>query len=823
MFRIEVIPFDSKTNLASIETYYACLNTCYTDDKYQYPHVVATIGRKNNDITFGKDKCVSRCHAYLSLVHKDDDNLTSEEKNACEDDICGVSLIIEDQGSKFGTTVLQKGPVPTENDDETDDASATDDEISPANNHASLLNFENNKDNNMNQIKVKAKSPFIMHTLSSSRHKGGPRNENDVNNDSDKDQCKSTATIFFGVSGSAIRISRITFSFCFTTIDKRNFTIPTDKELQRIGAVRTSTWIISPPKNQASSDYMPPTSHLISQQFKTSAKFLTALVSQTPICTLNFIVELLKRVSMFDDLPKPQNFHPPLQSLPTSSKSTSTSTALSSRHYSLYERMKNFENNKSVDPLKKYHFILLIDDEISNLIRAAGASIHRSYDYDDTEFFNESWIKYQHEFALTKKKTIVILESSSRKVRKRQQFLQSMVENAKLNNMEQHSLHLHITNTKEVAQAVTNPNTILKDVNGISIESTSIANPMHANITENLSHDPNVHSELQSNKKYQLIQTNDEQDQHASSLTSNLQRIKRKKCARMKDNNQIDSDSGWTTKNSISSQSLSERSIQRKRSRRSVNNERLPNAMNEINCKKTKPSSLDKVDIEETSNRLTLNDSNNNNTSFDEHKNQPANVECEQKKRFMLPKTKDGWLVAAPSDPKTRSKYKRKNIQIHVISTSKDSDCDEKFEPNNFKSLGASIMMEAMAAETVIKSDLIIASWRENNNDTDLPQNHRKSTSKDFKRFRKNRVSKAHPSINITFTSVLPSESERELQLQLSQAQMENEQRIADALFTDDRGSKSRKVGRGGIMQYLSPTSSVMSDTRRSRRRVGNG
>ena len=56
------------------------------------------------------------------------------------------------------------------------------------------------------------------------------------------------------------------------------------------------------------------------------------------------------------------------------------------------------------------------------------------------------------------------------------------------------------TNAIELAKAVTNPNTP-KDLNDIDVDSTSIANPMNANILENLSYNPNISIELRFKRK----------------------------------------------------------------------------------------------------------------------------------------------------------------------------------------------------------------------------------------------------------------------------------------------------------------------------------
>jgi len=120
-------------------------------------------------------------------------------------------------------------------------------------------------------------------------------------------------------------------------------------------------------------------------------------------------------------------------------------------------------------------------------------------------------------------------------------------------------------------------------------------------------------------------------------------------------------------------------------------------------------------------------------------------VQPDVSKRINLPRAKNGWLVAAPTD-------NRKAYRCH---------------PED-------IVYEPAATEHV--ENLVVRSK------SSRPK--ASSSGPNFKRFRKNPVLQRHySSTSICFTTVLPKETERQRQMQLTQREMAEQEKAADALF----------------------------------------
>ena len=156
-------------------------------------------------------------------------------------------------------------------------------------------------------------------------------------------------------------------------------------------------------------------------------------------------------------------------------------------------------------------------------------------------------------------------------------------------------------------------------------------------------------------------------------------------------------------------------------------------------------------------------------------------------KRKHLPKTADGWLLAAPQSARERGAYR---------STVAEIDIDAGSE-------------EDVAAVTERRSNLVVR----NNAEVRELQRLQRSVQRrdgrkgravrDFKQFRKNVVICGSDLLetHIRLRSVLPKETERQRQLDITQRELEREQQAADALFNEGgsrdhfkRGS-ARKVG----------------------------
>ena len=157
--------------------------------------------------------------------------------------------------------------------------------------------------------------------------------------------------------------------------------------------------------------------------------------------------------------------------------------------------------------------------------------------------------------------------------------------------------------------------------------------------------------------------------------------------------------------------------------------------------------------------------------------------------RKPLPKKKNGWLGIAPKDTNERAKYK---------STKADLDEMDAVYPSE-------------AAITVKKKGLVVRSNEEYRERQAQMRAARGSGPrivtgrdgkpvKDFKRFRKNVVIR-NAGGGVKFRSVLPRESERQRQLEQMERDLEKSQREAEALFNGDDG--------GGIRNYFGSKSTA--------------
>mmetsp|Transcript_15560 Transcript_15560/g.17947 ORF Transcript_15560/g.17947 Transcript_15560/m.17947 type:complete len:386 (+) Transcript_15560:742-1899(+) len=146
-------------------------------------------------------------------------------------------------------------------------------------------------------------------------------------------------------------------------------------------------------------------------------------------------------------------------------------------------------------------------------------------------------------------------------------------------------------------------------------------------------------------------------------------------------------------------------------------------------------------------------------------------------KRHSLPKSKDGWLIAAPYGD--RKKFKA--TEAELLDSIEEGQ--KELPP---------------MAETEIVDNLVV--------DAKSSRNHkskRNSRVIDYKGFRKNSIiqlGKFNPQIEMRV--VLPKQSEKQDQLQQEQSQLEAQLREADALFSDRNSIhthfKSSRGPRGG-------------------------
>jgi hypothetical protein len=147
--------------------------------------------------------------------------------------------------------------------------------------------------------------------------------------------------------------------------------------------------------------------------------------------------------------------------------------------------------------------------------------------------------------------------------------------------------------------------------------------------------------------------------------------------------------------------------------------------------------------------------------------------------RVSLPTTDNGWLVAAPSGTKRRDyRVSDANLEEQEIMVCTPADSE---------------LCKGLIVRTVeAAKESMVAARNKSTTSSNKPN---------FKKFQKNSILagnyRAVGSARIRLCSVLPKESERQRQLELSQREVEREEQIADALFTDVQKGPSRRRGGG--------------------------
>ena len=158
----------------------------------------------------------------------------------------------------------------------------------------------------------------------------------------------------------------------------------------------------------------------------------------------------------------------------------------------------------------------------------------------------------------------------------------------------------------------------------------------------------------------------------------------------------------------------------------------------------------------------------------DEEENEHEQTEVDSKNAVHLEKSKDGWFKAAPHG-KARKKYKRK---VH------NEETGELFE----------------SAETKIVQNLEVdKKTKMDHAQSNVGSRQTQGNVQNFKKFKKNLViagAGLHQIEPVRFISVLPKESERQRELEAMQNALDQQQRLADSLFS---GEESRK----GIRSYF--------------------
>jgi len=340
MFRIESFPQldnaagdSQREGAASVvsscsETIHVCIATAQKLSSSD--GVICTIGRRNATLVFESDKCVSRKHCTIRMVVSPAPPqypwLGPQSKE--EERFTGVTLVVTDMGSKYGTFLMKPAEhqsVDMKKTNKEDDDTDTDDEVEAPNS----FRWNNNVGSGMNlavetKLEPNQSYPLVFSSASS---------ENSV-------------WIRCGVSGSLVRATLLpTMIFCMGTSISNKYS---QSLLASIGARQVLGW-----SNELCT-------HLILENDdKVTSKRLCAWLCGKPVCTPAFIQAFLDLSSPPATLlPNPKDFIP-------SVKRNSTTMLL----------QQSSPTKDHVTLLSNFVFLFLQEDqkEFIPLVEAAGA------------------------------------------------------------------------------------------------------------------------------------------------------------------------------------------------------------------------------------------------------------------------------------------------------------------------------------------------------------------------------------------------------------------------------------------------------------------
>jgi len=693
-----------------------------------------TVGRKNCDINFENDKSVSRRHCRLRIMadpaqcRNDESNeqdcvyaaKTDEEIAACQSSDCGVVILAEDMGSKFGTFVVEKKKPGTDTNknkakgDNSDTDVTTDDE---APQHSSLppSSFSQGIDGTeFDARKLEPKDAYVLKSLSHIRSD---------NTAIDQEGCNSII-VRVGVSGSAIRITRLNLVLCCSRCDKSVLSNMIARS-HLIGAKILTSWDSKR------------CSHLICPQRLGTAKVFAAWASRLPIVHPSFFEALLERKS--DDLfPDEHKYAPPGECI-----------------------TDNLDQDAPRDIFRNCHFISLVEDEIENLVRAAGGLIFEAHAMDDETFFDSEWINEWKENTETEKRG----KKRSSSVISPLGFIESVLSKRKQKKRMQFLLKNGVTpiGQKEVASSITQLKP-LKEQN----------QPEDTN--ENMRRDSGT---VQSEEKPSPpVETRDESFQ---SEKSTHDEESRKEKTTKKNVNQINEQTSSVTSDRVDHfENMKLATIVEKAKDTSED-------MIEGTEQFPRPDQAEPDKICSPSQHATT-ESNN----FPGASDVDDSVTKTRKRKRLLEKP-NGWMVSAPSND--RSAYRT------MINTDENN--------NSFSTTLESAQTEKRG-NLVVRSKQDILNIRQQQSFRH-PRNN-SSSGPNFKRFKKNRIICARArslSRSIKLRSVLPKESQKQIQLQLTQQELDRTQREADLLFADRLGGGG--LGSHGIKRFFSKSQSSSS------------
>mmetsp|Transcript_29452 Transcript_29452/g.85707 ORF Transcript_29452/g.85707 Transcript_29452/m.85707 type:complete len:910 (+) Transcript_29452:175-2904(+) len=872
---------------------------------------ILTVGRssKNNvpDLIFGKDgKTVSRNHLTLRLVkigvptpagtpdaeeggagadavgeatEEAEGNAFGKPRNpeeiaACQEAADGIILVLENTGS-LGTFVeypeaeaeeddKEEEEGKKKDDDDTDDDETDDEAGSQATAKAKAASGGNKSSSKTKVVRHRMEKgdSFIVKSLSL------PDEEEAAAGDSNlvcATAFSSLPTIRVGLgpmdAGTnfpkvVLEITRVPMNLCITRVDTKSKS-KLSKMADELGVHVVHSkegWVTHP------SHPLLAYTHLLAPDMTSTSKSIVAWCLKKPIVHIDFFFKgLAERKSFGDPMPKESDYSP------EDGKDVIESDAAKA------EKAGNGPCSGRRDPLKGFVVISLIAGESESLVMAAGGTIYRAYYLDDDAFNAGAWLD---ELEAAEKApipaggssgasaggTVVLIETASKKVKKRRDFLRAR--------------NIHGVAQKEIAQAINDMRATLKTSGGESVTGrenipsssfrlswSSDAGSKDAQAKASLPESAPSPEETEA-ARLSTIQEVSREDESRNESSERPPSVEAKKKATKRPAEEPSKEKepepmqepepepakepepepmaeepqeaeegaargkrkrgGAASKDQVADaddeEAAEEPPKATKRSKKSrsgkddeeddeivaANNQddEIPSAKEESKRSKRKRNEEEAAGAEANADRTKKKRSGRKASKGQDNENEERIVKATSnpnEHREPLPKAKKtGWLSAAPKDANERAKYK---------STKADLDDIDAPVPSE-------------AAITVKKTGLVVRSNEEyQERRAQMMAARRRGPRvvtgrdgkpvKDFKRFRKNTIIRG--SMAVSFRSVLPKESERQRQLEQMQRELEKSTREADALFMGEEA--------GSITSFFGKSTTKKKKGSRSRTR----
>ena len=719
---------------------YACLKTARADGE------LVTVGRKDNDVVLS-DKSVSRKHLTVSLVSTHETEVdatkptTPQEEAACEEND-GSCLVVTDS-SRFGTFLVKednhtKAPSKDDNDGTGSDTEDESQKPGAASGGVKLSPLATKLTNSKATLE-KFEGRLVLSDF------------------------KNRVLIQCGQNGSTLLIRRVPLTLVFSGLEKSTKDLWT-RRLPALGATLLSN----------ADDAM---TLLVSNKRVSSSKHLAAWYMHKPIVTTEYLQALWDRDSPSASMPKESDCAPTIGSNDAFWKKKPKNNLLSGCTY-----------------------LCVLNDDMRPLIQAAGATVIPLYDLTEKDAINR--IK---DMDMT---NAFYISTSSVKVKKIVQYLK------------RHDV-AHVTQ-KALGQAVAKF-LRLQDHHGNYIgpeleeekeeEKVDAAQEKEPSLppTEKI---PEASKETleQSEEQVGVDGSMDEkraeensQEPEEEVATKTAGSIKKRSKDSSKESAEEEEPPKQRRKTSADAGEEEEVSTKtassRKKRSKDTTNE---SAEDEEPPKQRRKSSKDTEEDEpapETSSRKKKRSKQASSKEDPQEEEEPpqqrrktsAELEPVEEEKSLeveeeeeedeepgwnagdepkkLQVSNDGWFVAAPSG-------KKRKAYIREI----DLEGEAKPPP----------------AAATAKSSKLVVGPRKASTTSYRATSMGRSGGKDFKKFRKNTITKGSMS-RIQLRSVLPKESEAEQDLDERERALEEEQRLADALFRDP--------GAGGIRSHFKPKS----------------